>query len=330
MKRIMIVMLLLMGAVKVWGEDITFGNGILRVVAVADNAFRISYMEHRKYDLQEWVHLNEANLRMKKKLIGPAVILSTSSGVSVEVDTHSMVVSVKDKTGNVVFRATEHTLKESKVQDLECYEATMRCSSSSDEHLYGLGQFQDGHTDVRGLSRRLTQVNTQISIPMVLSSKGYGLLWNNYGMTEFNPPKESVKLNRESAEGASERVNVTTTSGNREEVRMSNRFGADIEVESDGMYSLLLDVGQSMARRHNIVIDGKTEVDVRNIWLPPTVSTKLYLKKGKHHVSAELRSHLFRCAGRKDQSQRHRDLARDQAVRPGAPRQGLPVAGQEQ
>ena len=49
-------------------------------------------------------------------------------------------------------------------------EATLAFRSESDERLYGLGQFQDGYSNVRGLSRRLTQVNTQISIPMLLSS----------------------------------------------------------------------------------------------------------------------------------------------------------------
>lgn len=307
MKKIMIVMVMFLGVMSaygenitklekwaeckeasVYGESVTFGDGILFVDAIADNAFRIRYMEQQKYDLPEWVYVTDSHVRMKKKMIGPAVIFSTSAGVSVEVDTYHKTVSGKDKSGNVVFRATEHSLRASKVQDQECYEATLRCNSRSDEHLYGLGQFQDGYTNIRGLSRRLTQVNTQISIPMVLSDKGYGLLWNNYGLTEFNPPKESVSLVRESGEGQSERVNVTSTTGGREETRMSNRFSADIEVESDGMYSILLDVGQSMARRHNLAVDGQPVIDIRNVWLPPTVSTRIRLTKGKHHVTAEL------------------------------------------
>ena len=57
--------------------------------------------------------------------------------------------------------------------------------SPKDEYIYGTGQFQDGYLNIRGLTRRLTQVNTQISIPFILSSKGYGLLWNNYGLTDL-------------------------------------------------------------------------------------------------------------------------------------------------
>ncbi len=74
----------------------------------------------------------------------------------------------------------------------------------SDEHLYGLGQFQDGYSDVRGLTRRLTQVNTQIALPMLLSNKGYGVLWNNYGLTDFNPADNSVSLTKGDGEGQQE------------------------------------------------------------------------------------------------------------------------------
>ena len=71
-------------------------------------------------------------------------------------------------------------------------EARLTFFSPEDESLFGLGQFQDGYNDIRGLIRRLTQVNTQISIPMLLSSKGYGILWNNYGLVDFNPADRSV------------------------------------------------------------------------------------------------------------------------------------------
>jgi alpha-D-xyloside xylohydrolase len=48
-----------------------------------------------------------------------------------------------------------------------------------------LGQFQDGHYNLKGITRRLTQVNSQIAIPFIYSSKGYGLLWHQYGLNRF-------------------------------------------------------------------------------------------------------------------------------------------------
>ena len=67
-------------------------------------------------------------------------------------------------------------MKASSVQNEPTYQVEQHFVSPKDEYIYGTGQFQDGYLNIRGLTRRLTQVNTQISIPFILSSKGYGLL----------------------------------------------------------------------------------------------------------------------------------------------------------
>ena len=203
-----------------------------------------------------------------------------SNDVKVDVDSRRQVLTVKNRQGRVVFTATRH--------QLEGGEATLTFASPKDEYLCGLGQFQDGYANVRGLSRRLTQVNTQISLPMLMSSKGYGVLWNNYGLVDFNPSDRSVKLTRREGEGASEVVNVTTTEGGRQEVRRRNIYEATIDVAAAGDYALLLDVGQKMARRHNLVIDGQKVIDMQNTWLPPTTSAIVRLTAGRHTVTAEL------------------------------------------
>jgi alpha-D-xyloside xylohydrolase len=47
------------------------------------------------------------------------------------------------------------------------------------ERLYGLGQHQHGLFDQKGAVIELVQRNSEVSIPFLLSSRGYGLLWNN-------------------------------------------------------------------------------------------------------------------------------------------------------
>ena len=51
--------------------------------------------------------------------------------------------------------------------------------SYEDERLYGLGQHQHGRLDQKGCVIDLVQRNTEVSIPFLLSSRGYGFLWNN-------------------------------------------------------------------------------------------------------------------------------------------------------
>lgn len=60
------------------------------------------------------------------------------------------------------------------------YRITARWESlDPHEHLYGMGQYQHGCLDLKGLDLELAQRNSQASVPFVLSSRGYGLLWNN-------------------------------------------------------------------------------------------------------------------------------------------------------
>lgn len=246
-----------------------FGKGQLTIKTVAPNAVRIQYSEGTTaQDLPEWLYVRQDEV---------------AGSITVDVDNKRQTVTVKDSKGRNVFVATSHQLKQG--------QATLTIASPDDEYLYGLGQFQDGYSNIRGLSRRLTQVNTQISIPMMLSNKGYGLLWNNYGLTEFNPAETYVTFksaNSQQPTADSQVVNVTSTEGGKQEVRENNIYEATLSVKKDGDYALLLDVGQKMARRHNLSIDGQTIIEMQNLWLPPTASTIVHLKKGKHHLKAEL------------------------------------------
>ena len=244
-----------------------FAKGVITIKPVARNAVRVRYTEGNVQDtLPEWIYVcnDEAG----------------DCNLKVIVDKKRQTLRIKDTRGKVVFVATGHQMQDGK--------ATLAISSSKDECLFGLGQFQDGYSNVRGLSRRLTQVNTQISLPMLLSSKGYGVLWNNCGMTEYNPSDQYVKLTKGNDGGVREEVDVTSTEGGKREVREHNFFEAVIDVAEAGDYALLLDVGQKMARRHNLVIDGQTIINMQNMWLPPTASQIVHLEAGKHKLRAEL------------------------------------------
>ena len=59
------------------------------------------------------------------------------------------------------------------------YQLTMRFESNPNEKIYGMGQYQQKFLDVKGAELELAHRNSQASIPFVLSSNGYGFLWNN-------------------------------------------------------------------------------------------------------------------------------------------------------
>lgn len=59
------------------------------------------------------------------------------------------------------------------------FEVQVRFKAYEDERLYGLGHHQHGRLDQKGCVIDLVQFNTETSVPFLLSSRGYGFLWNN-------------------------------------------------------------------------------------------------------------------------------------------------------
>ena len=67
------------------------------------------------------------------------------------------------------------------------YEIHQQFAAYPGERLYGLGQRTHGRLNLKGLALDLVQRNGEVSIPFVLSDRGYGMLWNSpaIGRVEF-------------------------------------------------------------------------------------------------------------------------------------------------
>jgi len=67
------------------------------------------------------------------------------------------------------------------------YELHQQFRAYPGERIYGMGQRTHGRLDVKGLALDLVQRNAEVNIPFILSSRGYGLLWNQpaIGRVEF-------------------------------------------------------------------------------------------------------------------------------------------------
>lgn len=66
------------------------------------------------------------------------------------------------------------------------YRLTARFISNPKEKLYGMGQYQQAFLDLKGADLELAQRNSQASVPFLLSSLGYGFLWNNPAVGRVN------------------------------------------------------------------------------------------------------------------------------------------------
>jgi alpha-D-xyloside xylohydrolase len=81
------------------------------------------------------------------------------------------------------------------------YRVVQEFKAYPDERLYGMGQRTHGRLDVKGLSLDLVQRNGEVNIPFLLSSRGYGFLWNNpgVGQVDFAANRTRWTLNTTSA-----------------------------------------------------------------------------------------------------------------------------------
>ncbi len=139
---------------------------------------------------QLWV-ANEKPARVKytKKETDEAIILKTSA-VSLTIEKHSGAIIYRDKEGNVLLAEKEINEESFRAITLadnsNSYEIKQEFELTDDEAIYGLGQYQEGVMNYRGSLLTLKQENKIAVNPYLVSTNGYGLLWNNYSISEFS------------------------------------------------------------------------------------------------------------------------------------------------
>ncbi|MDP4228068.1 MAG: DUF4968 domain-containing protein, partial [Bacteroidota bacterium] len=241
------------------GVSVTTTDGMLGIYPIEDNAVRVKCFKGAEPVIPEMIFTGEFHQ--------PEFMVASIASKLV-VKTNKITVTLDKQTGNITFsdnkgkvflseKAGSRKLTAGTVMGEPCYEVEQSFDSPAGEYIFGLGQFQDGNYDLRGVTRRLIQVNSQIAIPFVYSSKGYGLLWHQYGLTDFNPADNFIPLQRKEQQTGNEQVaEVTTTSGTQKVSQNQSLYLGKFNVPLDGEYSLFLDLGD-MGNRHLIVIDGK-------------------------------------------------------------------------
>ena len=144
----------------------------------------------------------------------------SESGGTVEVKTAHVRARVDGTTGRVAFLdADGHTLLSEACQggktftpyivpaadtgvgkltdtQRKAWSWRMLFDSPADEAFYGLGQHQAEELNMKGKNEELFQYNTKISVPFVVSNKGYGLLWDSYSLCRWGNPDDYLQLQR--------------------------------------------------------------------------------------------------------------------------------------
>lgn len=134
----------------------------------------------------------------KRKETNGEYIFSTNE-LSVIFDKINASFSFKEaSSGRLLLKEKENrkarVFNRSEAGGEQCLEVTQRFVPTKDEAIYGLGQYQNGVMNYRGKSVLLLQANMDIVNPFLISTNGYGILWDNYSSTKFEDSDEGYSF----------------------------------------------------------------------------------------------------------------------------------------
>ncbi len=136
-----------------------------------------------------------------------AVFQFAQTGEAATLTTARLAVSLSPQRGTLIFKTAggDMLLREypnlprtyGSSEKAGLYNIEARFSPDATEAIYGLGQHQSGLFNYRGSTVELAQNNTDVAIPLLLSSKGYGILWNTASFS-YMDNRFPLELNFES------------------------------------------------------------------------------------------------------------------------------------
>ena len=113
--------------------------------------------------------------------------VNTLTGEVVFTDSQGKVLLAENKGGGKTFTPIE-------VEGKKEYSIRQVFESPEDEAFYGLGQHHAGEFNYKGKNEELFQYNSKVSLPFIISNKGYGILWDSYSLSRFGNPEEYKQI----------------------------------------------------------------------------------------------------------------------------------------
>ena len=173
----------------------TDGGEKVRVELVSDSIVRITTTCQRRFSERGSLVVLPREERPSFEVQEDASrVWLQSSALRVEVERTTGRVSFYDLAGKPILAEERREFTPYRCADDAGYSVRQIFHSPDGEAFYGLGQHQSDEFNYKGKNETLYQYNTKVSVPFILSNRGYGLLWDNYSLTRWGDPRDYVAL----------------------------------------------------------------------------------------------------------------------------------------
>jgi alpha-D-xyloside xylohydrolase len=171
------------------GVLFTQASGTLKVQVCSDSMIRVLYSPTSTFPKRpDFVVLKEnwPATKWTMQSSDSAVTLTTAL-LKIVVTRKDGSINYSDVNGGSLVQEQSRKMIPVRVNGEDTYRSESFVNIyGSHEALYGLGQHQAGVWNYRGESVDIAQDNSNISVPLMLSTKGYGIFWNNDSRSRFN------------------------------------------------------------------------------------------------------------------------------------------------
>jgi alpha-D-xyloside xylohydrolase len=179
------------------GVLLTTPDGTLRLQVWSDRIVRVTFAPGNKLPEKKSFSVITKPTRAKWKLSEtPDEVILETQAVRACVDKKTGAVGFFDLNGNPILLEAENgrAFEPTTVTNLNGTSARQKFVLPADERIYGLGQHQAGVWNYRGTTVHLQQRNMEVGLPVLVSSKGYGVLWDNPAVTDIDVGKVDGKI----------------------------------------------------------------------------------------------------------------------------------------
>lgn len=180
------------------GIVVRTGDGLLKLEVCASDVIRVAYAKDQSFFARKSLAAQPKRCDGAKFDVSEAAGAATlaTAKVRARVELATGRVSFLDPSGAPVLEEKEggRTLMPALVQGELTAHVRQEWASRADEALYGLGENQLGLLNIKGYDLDLWQHNGTIVVPFIVSSRGWGVLWDNTSFTRFGDLRELTPI----------------------------------------------------------------------------------------------------------------------------------------